>query len=265
MRLEDLYSANENEKPLDNIVTDGGFCGILRTIACVGDSLSSGELESLDENGNRGYHDIFDISWGQYMARMAGCTVYNFSCGGMTAKAYMEHFARENDMWNPDKAAQVYIIALGVNDVYYCKQEVGSIEDVCLEDYTKNRATFAGYYAQVIQKYKEIQPDAKFFLMTMPHSEDNGEFEPIGDAHSKLLYDMARLFDNTYVMDIRKYGVVYDGDFRNKFFVGGHMNTAGYLFTAKVVMSYIDYIIRHNMEDFSQIGFVGTPHKYIKK
>lgn len=40
------YMAAEEEKPLDNIVANGGFCGILRKIACVGDSLSSGEFES---------------------------------------------------------------------------------------------------------------------------------------------------------------------------------------------------------------------------
>ena len=41
----------ENEKPLDRLVTDGGFCGILRTIGCVGDSLSSGEFEARNEEG----------------------------------------------------------------------------------------------------------------------------------------------------------------------------------------------------------------------
>ena len=37
------------------------------------------------------------------------------------------------------------------------------------------------------------------------------------------------------------------------------MNPMGYMLTAKIVMSYIDYIIRHNIEDFKQIGFIGTP------
>ena len=40
MNINDFY-AQEGEKPLDNLVTDGGFCGIFRTIGCVGDSLSS--------------------------------------------------------------------------------------------------------------------------------------------------------------------------------------------------------------------------------
>ena len=43
------YTAPENEKPLDNLVTDGGYASIFRTVAFVGDSLSSGEFETLDE------------------------------------------------------------------------------------------------------------------------------------------------------------------------------------------------------------------------
>ena len=112
-----LIFDNENELPLENLVSDGGFCSVLRTVACVGDSLSSGEFESVDSLGNKTYHDMFDYSWGQFMARVAGITVYNFSRGGMTAKEYCDSFARENGFWEPEKAAQAYIIALGVNDV----------------------------------------------------------------------------------------------------------------------------------------------------
>ena len=44
MDIKDFY-VGENEKPLDKLVCDGGFCGIFRSITCVGDSLSSGEFE----------------------------------------------------------------------------------------------------------------------------------------------------------------------------------------------------------------------------
>ena len=107
----------KNEKPLDNLVSDGGFCGIFRTICCIGDSLSSGEFEFYDEEGNRRYCDMYDYSWGQFMARAIGSKVYNFSRAGMTAKEYVESFAKQNDYWNPKFACQAYIIALGANDV----------------------------------------------------------------------------------------------------------------------------------------------------
>ena len=51
------YYARPGEKPLDLIKPDGGFTGIFRTIACVGDSLSSGEFESTPPGGGNGYQD----------------------------------------------------------------------------------------------------------------------------------------------------------------------------------------------------------------
>ena len=90
------YIKNEGEKPLDRVISDGGFCCVFRTLACVGDSLSSGELESLNEEGKKGYHDYFEYSWGQYIAREAGCKVYNFSRGGMTTMEYCESGCRRH-------------------------------------------------------------------------------------------------------------------------------------------------------------------------
>ena len=147
------------ERPLDTLVTDGGLCGVFRTIGCVGDSLSSGDFESLDANGNKTYHDMFEYSWGQYLARMAGLTARNFSRGGMTAKEYCESFAETNGYWNPELACQGYILALGVNDLFGQKIPLGSLDDVNPKDWRQNQPTFAGYYAQIIMRLKEIQPN----------------------------------------------------------------------------------------------------------
>ena len=79
-----------------------------------------------------------------------------------------------------------------------------------------------------------------------------------GEAHRKLLYDFAAHFSNSYVIDLWQYAPVYDAAFRKQFFMGGHMSPTGYAFTAKLFLSYIDWIIRHNMADFKQVGFIGT-------
>ena len=77
----------KNEKPLDKLDPTGGFTAIFRTIGCIGDSLSSGEFEGTDpETGGKTYHDTFEYSWGQFLARMTGSRVWNFSRGGMTAR-----------------------------------------------------------------------------------------------------------------------------------------------------------------------------------
>ena len=79
MNIYEYMSVGEKEKPLDRIVSDGGFCTIFRSIACIGDSLSSGEFDSIKENGTKRYHDFFEYSWGQFIGRNCGSTVYNFS------------------------------------------------------------------------------------------------------------------------------------------------------------------------------------------
>lgn len=252
-----LYS--ENEKPLDRIVYDGGYTRIFRTIGCIGDSLSSGEFESRDSEGKAGYHDYYDYSWGQYMARNAGIKVYNFSRGGMSAKWFMESYADACGVWTDEKKCQAYILALGVNDMYTKQVELGEISDIDMENPENNKPTFTGYYAQIIQRLKKNQPDAKFFLVTLPNGVDDLD----SDNHARLLKEMAELFSNTYVIDLRTYSPKYDSEFKKKFFVGGHMNAAGYILTAQMITSYIDYIVRHNFEDFSQVGFIGTPYKYI--
>ena len=86
----------EDEKPLDRLVEGYSNTSIFRTIGFIGDSLSSGEMESRNEEGKPGYHDYYEYSWGQYIARKNGLTAYNFSRGGMTAKEYMESFAEKN-------------------------------------------------------------------------------------------------------------------------------------------------------------------------
>lgn len=259
MNILEYISVSKDEKPLDRMVTDGGYCAIFRTIACIGDSLSSGEFESVDGNGKKHFHDFYDYSWGQFIGRLTGAKVYNFSRGGMTAKEYVEEFADSKGFWGTDKLCQAYIIAMGVNDAIIQGQEIGSTADVCKEDYTKNKATFAGYYAQIIQRIKKIQPRAKIFLVTTPKNLDKNDERRA--RMRDLLDDFTKFFDGTYLIDLYTYCSQHDEEFARKFKLG-HMNPMGYVLTARMIESYIDYIIRHNPEDFAQVGFIGTELYY---
>ena len=255
------YFDLENEKPLDRLVEGYSNTAIFRSIAFVGDSLSSGEFETVDENGQKGYHDLYEYSWGQYIARKNGLKAYNFSRGGMTAKEYMESFAEDNDMWNPEKKCQAYVIALGVNDVLNRGMEIGGVGDIDPTDYHNNKPTFIGYYAQIISRYKEISPDAKFFFVTFPCTNITNHQVPSIEVRGAL-YGLANHFDNSYVIDLYEYGPKYDDKFKEKFYLHTHMNPSGYIFTAAMIDSYIDYIIRHNPDDFRQVGFIGTDIDY---
>ena len=178
------WKFNENEKPLDRFVEGISNTAIFRTMAFIGDSLSSGEFESRNPEGGADYHDYFEYSWGQYIARKNGLKAYNFSQGGMTAGGYQDWFAQSKDYWNPEYAAQAYVLALGVNDIINFDYELGTVDDINLENCWVNKDTFAGYYGRIIQRYKEIQPRAKFFLVTMPRENYKDDRR---EAHAKLL------------------------------------------------------------------------------
>ena len=124
-----------------------------------------------------------------------------------------------------------------------------------------NAKTFTGYYARIIQQYKAIQPDAKFFLVTMPHQvmyEANPAKSEICDAHAARLHDLAAYFENVYVIDLRAYAPAHDEDFVRMFYLHGHMNPLGYRLTAEQVCAYIDFIIRHNPREFVNVPFIGN-------
>lgn len=261
MKLDEFLGVSTNELPLENIKENGGYTCIFQTIACIGDSLSSGEFEYyVDESQPRQYIDKFEYSWGQFIAKMTGSRVYNFSRGGMSAKEYMESFAESLNLFDVNKKADAYIIALGVNDLFGMKMPVGTIDDIDVKDYSKNKDTFAGWYGRIISKYKEINPQAKFFFLTMPKEIDCEFNVQRKKEHYELLHALTKVFKYSYVIDLYKYAPIYDESFKGKFYLHGHMNPAGYKLTAIMVASYIDFIIRSNFKDFKQVGFAGTKY-----
>ncbi len=250
------------EKPLQNLVGGYSNTAIFRKMAFIGDSLSSGEFETRYAEGKRGYYDFYPYSWGQFMARKNGFFAYNFSRGGMTGKEYLESYADKQGLWDKEKACQAYVIALGVNDIYNRKMPIGRAEDITATEFEGERP-FISYYAEIVRRYKEISPDAKFFFVTVPNGDDRRDQEKtVGMVEA--IYALADHFENAYVIDLYTYGPPYDKEFREKYFLNGHMNPMGYIFTANLIDSYIDYIIRKNPEDFKNVGFIGTdiPFKF---
>lgn len=244
---------NDGEQPLDSFVTGISNTAIFRKIGFIGDSLSSGEFESVRDDGKKEYHDLFEYSWGQYIARKNGLTAYNFSKGGMTASEYFTKFANKMLYWERARDCQAFVIALGVNDILNRGDEVGSLADIG----NQQSESFAYYFTAIIEKLKKIQPRAKFFFVTMPRSE-TVESNAKKEKHAQLLHDIAQHYDNCYVIDLYRYAPVYDEKFKQKFYLYTHMNPMGYIFTANMVDSYIDYIIRHNPEDFYRVAYIGT-------
>ncbi len=249
---------------------DGGMTAVLRKVAIFGDSLASGEQEYTQADGSNGYHDDYDLSWGQFMARKCGIEVVNYSRGGLTAAAF-QTLAHHRMTFNPINKCKAYIIALGVNDsrridVAY-GGEFGSMADVDFDDHTKNKGSFVGYYAKMIQQIKQLEPYARIFVTTIPkcfHEETDEEakkVEEIREQHAEFLRSLPQYFDRTYVIDLRAQDYyVNTEEFNRKYKLGGHLSSVGYKFFGDVFASYIDHIICENPEQFSSIGLVGTDY-----
>lgn len=274
MNLDHFIKVDENEKPLDNILENGGFTSILRKIGCIGDSLSSGEMEvyfkekkkeHLELNGynaiylleDKGYYDMFEYSWGQFIARAAGVEIKNMSAGGMSAKVYMESFGEKKGFFSDEYKLPAYIIAFGVNDILWARNPVGTVDDVDFENIENSKDFFAKHFVKLVQKYKEISPNAKFFFVSMPKECDDKN--DLRKDHSDFLNDLTKKIDNSYCIDLYKYHPLIDEEYKKKYYLNGHLNAAGYYFLSLMISSYIDYIIRHNFEDFTDIALVTTP------
>lgn len=253
--------ANEemNNINLTKPIPNGGFCAIFRRIGCIGDSLSSGEFES-QINGIKGYHDYYEYSWGQYIARACGSTVYNFSRGGLTAKEFLEKMHEDQlNIFDAGRKCQAYIIALGYNDmsaVLRGELEFGSVNDIDQENPENNASTFAGYMGRILSYIKRIEAKSRIFLVTMP-VDPNDDRNELHNRHGEFFRDLARIYQFAYVIDLRKYAPVYDESFKKIYYLGGHMNAMGYLMTANMIMRYIHHIVLEKPGEFSQTGFIG--------
>ncbi len=243
--------------------TEGhNLLSIFRKIGFIGDSLSSGEHEGTDENGEKTYHDYYEYSWGQYIARSCGLEALNFSQSGLKAITFFEMIKKEDR--NPfveEKKCQAYFIALGVNDLNHIeayKDGFGSFDDVDFTNEDNNKESYVGQYVRIIQKLRKLEPKCRIFVVIPPTDvPETKQTKHNFDAIRNFLLELPKHFNFLYAIDLRKYGPRYTKKFKFKYYLGGHMSALGYKYTADMIIKYTDYIIEHNIEDFAQAGFIG--------
>lgn len=253
--------------PIRKFITHEGMVPILRTIGVIGDSLSSGEYESLNEKGEKAFHDYYEYAWGNFIARKCGLIAHIFARGGLRCDTFFE-YAEGSKLFTEEKKCQAYIIALGLNDLNHLEEAYpdgfGSLSDVDYKNEDNNKKSFIGQYVRIIQKLRKLSPKCRIFVMTIPKEKPDSKPE-LREKMRSVLLELPRLFEFLYALDLRKYAPIYDRKFREKYFCGGHMSASGYKYTADMVITYIDYIIRKNPKDFTQIGFVNKDVHNIKE
>ena len=252
-----LYYTSLKSYINDNIIED--YKDLFKSfphVGIIGDSLASGESAYKDGSTTK-YVDIFEHSWGQYMARMSGNTYYNFSRGGLSSRSWLTNSRGYPLASDGDHDCEAYIIALGEND-WRIENYLGSSADINLSDYTQNADTFYGNYAGIIQRMKTICPKAKFFLVTMPTTGATKQ------SFNVAIRYMATIFTNVYVLDLENdyLGYFSSGSFINGNSRGSHYNAVAYNYIAQLFMLWLSKIMNENISDFRQIEFINTNYEW---
>lgn len=248
---------NYYEYPLEKIIKDGGLTRALKSIMCIGDSLTEGVFD-YNDNGHTNWAVLSDYSYPEQMKRILGNTVVNAGNGGTNSKTWYNSMA--DTYLVSARNCDAYIIALGTNDIGDRGDFVGNVNtDINLSDYNNNADNSVGYYARIIQRIKSINPKAKIFCVTIPNTR-NGLNRYSANEKIRNIANLLKC----YIIDLQYYyvdeGEVYN--FKAKYYNGGHLNALGYLNLAYTFISYIDYIINTNISDFREIHFIGTDYYF---
>lgn len=246
-KVEDLIKSTENyyAPPL--------ISSFLK-IGCIGDSLASGESVYKKADGSTGYADLYDHSWGQFLARKYGIECINFSAGGLSTRSWLTHSRGWSLAQQEGNLCNAYIIGLGQNDIGKLGVEyLGTIDDIDLDNHENNADTYYGNYGKIIQLVKTLQPKAKFFLLT----------DPLVTGFNEAIIEIANKMPDCYLIDLTKYSDMYklDGYFR-KNNRGGHYNSVAYNYMGKLIGEEISKYMYDNPDEFNQIEFIGTDYTY---
>lgn len=251
----DLLGLNLSDNPLEHLRSDAGLLSVFRHVGCIGDSLASGEAVYKKDDGSTGGKDLYEYSWGQFLARMTGNTYYNWSKGGLRCDTFLaSSFAAE--CFDGNHKCEAYIIGLGQNENNR-KYPIGTVADINLENYEENPATYYGNYGKIIQKIKEVQPKAKIFVLTDPLKST----ETAG--YNAAVREIAEMYENVYLVDLFTYGTaLYSSGFLYQQKRGGHYNAVGYFICGMIIATYVDWIIKKNPAEFREIEFIGLENKF---
>ena len=225
-------------------------------------------------------YDNYDLSWGQQICRLISATGWNFSVGGEYAKRWC--IGEDNNRrWEKVQTdlKDVYTIGLGVNDrgywmagrtatvdypcvtAYPNQSQYGSLtltvqeilQDVDDSNYNNNANSYAGWYAGIIQRIKSVRKDAHIFCITSP-----GGGNEWNQVIRCLVNHFRSIYGNTiWLIDFETYNPITP-EISANCNLNGHLSAFGYLYYAYQISTYIDWLIRNNIDDFRGTSLIGT-------
>ena len=220
------------------------------TIGIIGDSLASGA-----SNYPNGTVDRPVYSWGKYIEREHGITVYLFSFGGATTRSWFID-SRGQTALNNGNVLDCYVIGLGVNDAYSLGSSyLGSISDVHVGSESQNPDTYYGNYSKIIATIKAKSPRAKIFCITNPKNTAS-----IAGDFNDAIKAISALYTNVYVIDLVNDAFYQSKEFTDTWY-GAHSTALGYKLISKNLYTHISDIIKNHISEFTDIQWIVENHE----
>lgn len=215
----------------------------------IGDSLASGA-----SNYPGGAVDRKHYSWGKYIEREHGISVSLFTAGGLTTKSWLSYSGGLAALQSAD-VLECYMIGLGVNDAYSLGMDyLGTTSDIHVGNEAQNADSYYGNYSRIIAAIKAKSPRAKIFCMTNPRQNDSTK-----EAFNEAIKDVVELYTNTYLIDLVEDEFYNSSDF-NATWYGAHSTATGYKMIARNIYDHINSIIKHNLNEFTDVQFIIENH-----
>ena len=241
-----LYFYEKKENDISKYID----LSLFQTIGVIGDSYSSGELQTIDSQGYRtGWKDLNDISWCQIMGRKNGITITNYTMGGVNFRTWLDYFLTT---FVNDTKKELYIIALGLNEV---NSTLGTYQDA---DQTPFADTVYGHISELLT-YVITHIDTsktKLIISTiMPNLNTNNFFnvDKIKQINTAIV-EVAGRFDIPVIY--QEENEYFKSKYFCKYMTYGHPNAVSYSGMAGAYENMIKNCLLYHKEDYFKDLFV---------
>ena len=210
------------------------------SVGAIGDSYTAASVE----NSEGKWTDVTDQSWIGTLCKRAGVSFSNYGKGGATTLSYIKDKLSDVLSSAPDDA---YFFALGINDSDR-DLELGTIEDIHDDDFTKNADTFYGCYGKIIAQVKNHAHKAKLIMVKIM---TNSTKKP---SYDSAIEDIARHYGIPFISPYDD--AFFSSEAYNDYKVGGHPTAMGYSMMGLAMERLFSKCVTDNLEyfKFSTVG-----------
>lgn len=192
---------------------------LFNSIGVVGDSYASGAYGETPSAAAAVDH--LEKSWPQILARRNGCSVTNYTKGGMSTRSFITNTTVGLPKLLNDTAKELYILALERNDynIEYRGESdyLGTITDITNYSLGSYPDTFYGNYATIIENIINHAPSAKIVMMTGDYKSTN----TLGTSYNNAVEEIAEHYGLPCMVQLDE--PFFNSDYyRTQWAAGGH-------------------------------------------